>query len=532
MTWRSITEKARALAGLIALTGCQSIPEASLEQADVLIMRGQIFDGTGNPAQSADIAIRDDKIIFVGSEGHRRFQVDTVIDAIGLVVAPGFIDPHTHAGSDLASEDDSRRANLAFAFQGVTTVVVGNDGHGSTRVREMAEKANNQGIGTNVAYLAGFGYLRKQVIGNIDRAPTKVELERMKTAMTGAMCEGAYGLSAGLYYTPQNFAKTDEVITLAKVAARFGGYYDTHMRDESTYNIGVAGALREAIEISRQSGAPLHVSHIKALGPAVWGHSARMITLIEDARAEGMKITADQYPWTASGTRISNALMPRWSLSGGLEGLRTRLKSAETRKKIQSEIVQNLERRGGASRLLITAGLGEAEVTVGKNLAEIADAQGIDPVLAAVRIVEKGDARVASFNMNPDDIKAFAQRNWVVTGSDGSTGHPRKYASFPKAYQDFVVRDQLLSLAQFIRRSSGQTADITGLKDRGYLKAGMVADIVLFDPKKFSPRATYQLPTELTAGVVHLFVNGVRLIENGEYRGALPGQPLLKDNQC
>lgn len=532
MKWSSIIGKTLALSGLIALTGCQLIPDTRLAQADVLITGGQLFDGTGSPAQSADVAIRNDKIIFVGSDARLKYTAETRIDATGLVVAPGFIDPHTHAGSDLDSEDATRRANLAFAFQGVTTVVVGNDGHGSTEVRDMADNARRQGIGTNVAYLAGFGYLRKQAIGNIDRAPTDDELERMKTAMAGAMCDGAYGLSAGLYYTPQNFAATDEVIALAKIAARFDGYYDTHMRDESTYNIGVAGALREAIEISRQSGAPLHVSHIKALGPAVWGHSARMISLIENARAEGMKVTADQYPWTASGTRISNALMPRWALSGGLEGLRARLESPETRKKIKSEIVQNLERRGGASRLLITSRLGEADVTAGQSLAEIAEAQGIDPVLAAVRIVEKGDARVASFNMNSDDIKAFAQRAWVVTGSDGSTGHPRKYASFPKAYQDFVVGDELLSLAQFIRRSSGQTADIIGFKDRGYLKTGMAADIVLFDPKKFSPRATYQLPTELSAGVVYLLVNGALVIQNSQYSGSLPGQPLLKESQC
>lgn len=532
MKWSSIIGTTLALSGLIALAGCQSIPDTRLAQADVLITGGQLFDGTGSPAQSADVAIRNDKVIFVGPDARLKYTAETRIDATGLVVAPGFIDPHTHAGSDLGSEDAKRRANLAFAFQGVTTVVVGNDGHGSTKIREMAEDARQQGIGTNVAYLAGFGHLRKEVIGDLDRAPTTGELEQMRTAITTAMCEGALGLSAGLYYTPQNFAKTEEVVALAKIAARFGGYYDTHMRDESTYNIGVAGALREAIEISRQSGAALQVSHIKALGPAVWGHSTRMIALIEDAHAEGIKITADQYPWTASGTRISNALMPRWALSGGLEGLRERLKSIETRSKIEAEIVKNLERRGGASRLLITAGLGEADVTVGQNLAEVADAQGIEPVLAAVRIVEKGDARVASFNMNPDDIKAFARRDWVVTGSDGSTGHPRKYASFPKAYQDFVVRDKLFSLGQFIRRSSGQTADITGLGDRGYLKAGMAADIVLFDPKKFLPRATYELPTELSAGVAYLLVNGALVIENGQYSGALPGRPLLKDNQC
>ncbi|MXO89353.1 N-acyl-D-amino-acid deacylase family protein [Pontixanthobacter aquaemixtae] len=445
---------------------------------------------------------------------------------------PGFIDPHTHAGSDLASGDKARRANLPFAFQGVTTVVVGNDGDGKPEISELAKNARSAGIGTNVAYLAGLGPIREAVLGKANRAPSPDELAQMKQITRSAMCEGAWGLSAGLYYVPQNYASSEEVIALAKVAAEFNGYYDTHLRDESTYNITVTGAVNEAISIGRAADIPVHISHIKALGPAVWGHSTKMIAAIEQAQASGIRITADQYPWEASGTRISNALVPRWALEGGLNGLRARLNSAETRATIRQEMLGGLERRGGADKLLITGLLGHTHVEVGKTLAELARATDREPVDAAIDVLMTGDARVASFNMSPSDIAAFAHKEWVVTGSDGSNGHPRKYASFPKAYRDLVVNSSTMDMARFIRRSSGQTADIIGLRDRGYLKKGFAADIVIFDPDAFAPVATYQSPRELSVGVRHLLVNGVPMIADGDYTGALPGAPLLHEVIC
>ncbi|MEP2990638.1 MAG: amidohydrolase family protein [Parasphingorhabdus sp.] len=515
------------------LNACATVPAAKpIMTADLLIMSGTIVDGTGEDGYSADLAVSGDKIVFVGDALTSKISADETLDVSGMIVAPGFIDPHTHAGSDLDSDDANKRANLPFAFQGVTTVMVGNDGHGDTAVAAKAKQAGYQGIGTNAAYMAGLGHIRKAVIGDENRAPTNAELGRMKAMMTSAMCEGARGLSAGLYYTPQNFAQTEEVIALATIAAKFGGYYDTHMRDESTYNIGLVGALREAMEIGKKSGAPLHVAHIKALGPAVWGQSAKMIELIEQAQASGQKITADQYPWRASGTRISNALIPRWALDGGLSGLRKRLQDDQLRIRIRSEMSQGLKRRGGAEALLFTGSLGQANVSVGITLAQYADDKKLHPIDAAIEILKIGDSRVASFNMKPSDINAFASRDWVVTGSDGSTGHPRKYASFPKAYRDFVQEEKLLSLAQFVRRSSGKTADIMGLRDRGYLKAGKVADIVIFDPQKFTPVATYQDPRKLSTGVKYLLVNGAPVIVDGQYTGTLPGKPLLKETSC
>ncbi len=521
------------LAGALLLCGCQTVnpPNVAMPVVDLLIVGGSVYDGTGGSARRVDIAVDDGRIAYLGADAGALYSAGQVIEANGLIVAPGFIDPHAHAGSDLASSDQRRRANLPYAHQGVTTVVVGNDGFGKPDIAAMSTKASRDGIGTNVAYLAGFGPIREAALGKANRAPTAAELAQMEANMRQAMCEGAWGFSAGLYYVPQNYAKTEEVIALAKIAGEFGGYYDTHMRDESTYNITVTGAVNEAIEIGRKANLPVHIAHIKALGPAVWGHSTRMIAAVEQARADGLRVTADQYPWTASGTRISNALVPRWALEGGLDRLRARLAEKDDAARIREGMIAGLERRGGADRLLVTAPLGGIEMAVGDTLAEIAEAEGREPVDSAISILKQGDARVASFNMNEADIAAFAAQDWVVTGSDGSTGHPRKYASFPKAYRDLVI-DGDMPLARFIQRSSGQTADIVGLKKRGYLKAGYAADIAIFDPKTFAPNATYQLPRELSSGVRHLIVNGAAVIADGQHTGELPGTPLLKRNGC
>lgn len=526
----------RIIQGALAaslLSGCVASPvDRQREQADIAIVGGQLFDGTGAPGRADDVVINDGRIIYVGGNAQSRFDATQIIDATNLIVAPGFIDPHTHAGADLASSDPARRTNHAFAFQGVSTVVVGNDGGGSPEIATLAEDARDGGLGSNSVYVVGFGPIREAVLGSDNRAPEPNELGQMQDLIRQAMCEGAWGFSTGLYYVPQNYAETEEVLALAHITAEFGGYYDTHLRDESTYNVGVEGALDEALTIGRTTGMPVHIAHIKALGPAVWGHSAQMIEMIEEAQASGQIVTADQYPWEASGTRISNALVPRWALEGGLTGLQERLRDEELSVQIRTEMVEALARRGGADRLLITGRLGGSQVDIGITLLALAEADEVSPIDAAIDILQEGDARVASFNMNPADISALAQREWVVTGSDGSTGHPRRYASFPKAYVDLVRGEAAMPMERFIRRSSGQTADIIGLRDRGYLRAGMAADVLVFDAERFAPRATYQSPRELSSGVVHLFVNGTAVIRHGQATGALSGQPLLKPASC
>ncbi|XUU60551.1 N-acyl-D-amino-acid deacylase family protein [Erythrobacter sp. HA6-11] len=526
------TRRAFGCLGLsLALVACQTSGDPEPE-ADLVIANGLMHDGSGQPGAIASVVVTDGMIQRIIGEGEPLPRAARVIDASGLIVAPGFIDPHTHANGDLSSDDAKRRANLAHAFQGVTTVVVGNDGFGSPDIGAQSTAMSEAGIGTNVAFLAGFGPIRRAVIGDANRAPSEAELQRMKSLTRQAMCEGAWGFSAGLYYVPQNYASTEEVIELAKEASVLGGYYDTHMRDESTYNITVEGALAETLKIGQVSDIPVHIAHIKALGPAVWGHSTKMIAMIEEARANGQRVTADQYPWAASGTRVSNALVPRAALEGGLEALRERLRDPAQAMQIREGISAGYKRRGGPERLLITGRLHGAEIPTGITLKEYADNLNLSPVDAAISILMQGDARVASFNMNPDDIAAFAGQDWVVTGSDGSTGHPRKFASFPKAYQDLVKGEAGMSLARLVQRSSAQTAEIIGLRDRGQIKPRWVADIVIFDPDTFAPRADYQRPRELSAGVRHLLVNGVSLITDGEYTGALPGKPLLKRTGC
>jgi N-acyl-D-amino-acid deacylase len=519
------------LAVISATTSCQSVPKTG-PMSDLLIRGGTLVDGTGEAPRRADVLVDEGGIVAILEPGAQKVSAQRTIDASGLIVAPGFIDPHTHADRDLASADAQRRANLAFAFQGVTTVVVGNDGAGSPDIAERAGNAREQGIGTNVAYLVGFSPLRRAFLGMEDRAPEPDELAAMRASTRKAMCEGAWGFSAGLYYVPQSYSDTDEVIALAKVAGELGGYYDTHLRDESTYSVTVTGALEEALRIGHEGGLPVHVSHIKALGPAVWGQSTQMIRQIETARKSGQRVTADQYPWDASGTRISAALVPRWALEGGLESLRKRLEDPEQAERVREGIVAGLARRGGAKRLLITGQLGGAQVKTGQTLADYSAALGVDHVSGAIAILKQGDAHVASFNMDEADIAAFARQDWVVTGSDGSSGHPRKYASFPKAYRDLVKGEEKMSLARFVQRSSAQSAAIIGLSDRGVIAPGYAADIVVFDPDDFEARATYQSPRALSAGVRFLVVNGQVMIDNGEYTGGLYGRPLLKDTAC
>ncbi|MCG2586838.1 amidohydrolase family protein [Massilia sp. TS11] len=489
---------------------------------DLLIVNGRVFDGDGRALEGAEIAIQGDRIVAVDKGLSQRASARRTIDARGMIVAPGFVDPHTHAAAALTAPEAAKRANLAWAFQGVTTVVVGNDGDG------LADPARATApTGTNYAFLSGFGRVRREVIGEVDRAPTAAELTQMQQAVARDMCAGALGFSTGLYYAPQSFAATPEVIALASVAAKMGGYYDTHLRVEGNTSIGVLGALDEALEITEKAGLPLHVAHIKALGPAVWGKAEAMIERIEKARASGRNVTADQYPWDASGTRVSSALLPRSAVDGGMEAMRRRLADPAKAAEIEAAINDNIGNRGGADRLLVTGIIGNPGVAAGKTLAQLASEAGSTPAKVAMDILRKGDANLASFNMSAENIKAFAYKDWVVTGSDGSTGHPRMYASFPKAWND-LVREGNMSIGRFIARSSGDTVKAIGLEGRGFLRSGLAADIVILDPDLFKAVATYVNPTALSAGVQTLIVNGVAVIENGKYTGALPGKQLKK----
>ena len=506
--------------GWIALLLATLTPAASPppERVDLIIRGGTVYTGSDAPFVG-DVAVSGDRIRAVG----RRLPhpAARVIDARGMIVAPGFIDPHTHAGAQLASDDRQTRLVPAFLMQGVTTAIVGNDGGGDPDVAAVLGRAARRPVGINFAAFVGFGAVRNAVIGEADRAPTADELARMRQMVANAMCQGALGLSTGLFYAPQSFATTAEVAAVAREAALRGGLYDSHIRDESSYTIGLAAAVDEAIAIGREAELPVNISHIKALGVDVHGQAPAIIGRVETARRAGQRVTADQYPWSASGTSLIAALVPRWAQDGGRQALLRRFDDAAAAVRIRSEMADNLRRRGGASSLLITEGRHR-----GRTLAQIAAAQAVDPVAAAVAVIRVQDPAVASFNQTEADIAAFMRQPWVMTGSDASTGHPRAYGSFARKYSDYVVRRRVLSLREFIERSTALTADTFGLADRGRLRAGGFADIVMFDPRRYAARATYEQPTLLAAGVRTVLVNGVAAVENGALTGAAAGRGL------
>ncbi len=501
----------------LLLTACQTHVDA-----DYLIENGTAYLGDNTKGQNIDIAIMGENIIYIGS-GSKHIDAAITLDATGLIVAPGFIDPHTHSLVDLQSAGVTVRENANYRLQGVTTVFNGNDGFGAANLAEMSADLTQNGIGTNTAFFVGHGAIRRQVMNNDKRAPTEAELGSMKVLIDSAMDAGALGLSTGLFYAPGSFSNTDEVVELAKVAAAKGGIYDSHIRDESTYNIGVEAAIDEVLEIGRRADIPVHIAHIKALGVDVWGKSTPIIASIEKARANGLRVTADQYPWPASGTRISNALIPRHLKAGGSEKYMARLNGPLLQEQLQIDVAENLRRRGGAAAVLITDKRSQWR---GKTLDEIAILNDMSPVDMAIKIARDGDAKIASFNMNEDDIENFMRPDWVMTSSDGSPGHPRKYASFPRKYAVYVRGKNIMPIETFLYRSSGLVADTFKLCGRGYIKVGYKADIVVFNPAKFKPQADFQNPEVLSEGVKYLLVNGQMVVKNGESQAILPGKIL------
>ncbi len=490
------------------------------QELDLIIRGGSLIDGSGSPATKTDIGIKGNRIVFVGNSAGRRSKRE--IDATGLVVTPGFIDPHTHTASDL--EDPKRSRNDAYLMQGVTTVGTGNDGDSPTAIGSTLAKWTQQGIGTNAALFIGQGTVRREVMGMSDAKPTAEQRDRMKTLVDTAMKEGAIGISTGLYYAPGSFSSTEEVIELARIAAQHGGIYDTHMRDESSYSIGLLASVRETIRIGEEAHLPVMISHIKALGADVWGQSKDVIALIDNARKAGVKVTASQYPYTASGTSVTAALVPRWAEAGGDEALLKNLNDSSLRPRLINEMNQNLTRRGGPDSLLMTAS--RDKTIVGKTLATIAHERNESPVDAAIEIIQSGGSDVASFNMKESDIEAFMRQSWVMTCSDGSEGHPRKYGTYPRKLHQYVYEKHTIPLEFAIRSSTSLPAEALGLKDRGLLKPGYFSDVLVFDPKTFNERATYQQPRVLSTGVRYLTVNGQLTIDNGSLTTALAGKAL------
>jgi len=488
------------------------------QQLDLLIRNGSVLDGSGSPAIHADIGIAGDRIVLI--EPHIARAAKRTIDATGLVVTPGFIDPHTHTAADLS--DPKRAHNEPYLTQGVTTVVTGNDGDSPTNIAATLAQWSRQGIGTNAALFIGQGPVRREIMQMSDAAPTPAQLEQMKSLVAKAMDGGAIGISTGLYYAPGSYATTEEVIEVSKVAAQHGGIYDTHIRDESSYTIGLLASVRETIRIGKEAHIPVMISHIKALGADVWGQSTQVIALIDDARKAGLNVTASQYPYNASGSSVVASLVPRWAEADGK--LVQNLSDPALHDRLVQEMTENLVRRGGADSLLMTSSKDKS--ILGKTLAQIAKERHESPVDAAIQISANGDSSVASFNMKDADIEAFMRQPWVMTCSDGSNGHPRKYGTFPRKLRDYVFDKPVITLPFAIRSSTSLPAQTLGLKDRGLLKQGYFADVLVFDPRTIRDLATYESPRVLATGVRYLTVNGQLAVDNGALTSTLAGRPL------
>lgn len=491
---------------------------------DLIVAGGRVIDGTGAPARTAEVGIDGDRILFVGARP-AGLTARRTIDAHGLVVAPGFIDPHTHSGHDALSADAAERALANHLLQGVTSIVIGNDGGGGPDVGATFARIAAAAPGVNVASFVGFGAVRRAAIGEANRAPTAAELAEMESLVARGMCDGALGLSAGLYYAPQSFAKTGEVVALARETGVRGGVYETHLRDEGSASIGLLPAIDEAIAIARHAKLPLHIAHIKALGVDAQGMAPRVIARIGAARAEGMAITADQYAWEASSTGLSSALVPRRAMDGGRDAMVARLKATDA--PLRRDMAEQLRIRGGGNAVLIVSGEHR-----GERLDAIAAGWNIDPVDAAIRIlIAEPGIRVASFNMAKADIAAFARQSWVVASSDATNGHPRRWGSFARRWRLFVREEPLMTDAEFVHRSAGLTAEILRLSRRGTLAPGAFADVAIFDPARYAEQANYEAPDRPARGVHYVLVNGRLAVERGALTGVLAGRPLRKQRQ-
>lgn len=502
------------------LAGCATTPTPTID-ADLLILGGTVYPGGAAPF-TGDVAVRGDRVVAVGKT--LNVVAKRTIDARGLIVAPGFIDPHAHMEGWLTADDARRRLVEPFLMQGVTTAFVGNDGYGRTDIGALLASAGPKPVGINYASFTGFGTIRGKAIGAARRAPTPAELAQEVALVRIAMCEGALGLSTGLFYAPQSFAETPEVVALARAAGELGGSYDTHLRDESNYNIGLATAVDEAIAIARQARIPVHISHIKALGVDVHGTAPAIIAKIEKARGEGLAITANQYPWEASGTSLAASLIPLWAQDGGRAALLKRLADPALAERLRAEIAENLRRRGGAGSLLVVEGRWK-----GKRLEAIAAEMKTDPVSAAIAAIREADAPTVSFNMAEADIAAFMRQPWVSTGSDASTGHPRTWGSFARKYAVYVRERKVLTLREFIDRSSTLTAETFGLTDRGRLRVGAFADVAVFDPDTYAAQASYEEPDRPATGMRYVLVNGALAVDGGRLTGGAAGRALPND---
>ena len=532
----SIRFRTLLFAAVVLAAACSNGPPPEAEERPVVLFRGgQILDGTGNPWYLGDVLVVGDRIARVGViPGEEVPAGAREVEVAGLTLMPGFIDPHSHAGPGLATPE--LRAGEPVIRQGITTVMVNPDGGGEVDLTEQGRGLREGGIGVHVALMIGHGSVRREVLGMEDRPPTDEELERMAGLVRSGIEAGAFGMTGGLYYAPGSYAANDEVVRLAAEIAPFGAFV-SHIRDESDYNIGLVAAVEEVIEVAETHGIRGVVTHFKALGPPVWGLSREATAAIDAARARGVEVFADQYPYEASGTSIVGALVPRWALAGetmpGMPSpLENRLRNPQERARLRAEMLVSLERRGGADTLLLSRHRADTALE-GRILSDLAAEWSLEPIDAALRLLDAGGAGLVSFNMSEADIAHIMTREWTMGSSDGGLvpagegrPHPRYYGAFPRRIARYVRERGVLTLAEAVRGMTSLPATVFRMPDRGQIAPGRVADLLVVDVDRFRDVATYENPHALAEGIVHALVAGVFAIEDGEATGALAGQVL------
>ncbi len=534
--------------------------EPAPEMFDVLIKGGTLYDGSGEKPRVTDVAIRGDRIVALGDFTAERARA--VIDAKGLAVAPGFINMLSWSNESLI-EDGRSQSEIR---EGITTEIMGegesmgplND-RMKTRMLEqqrdikfeikwntLAEYLTymeRRGVAPNIASFLGATTIREYVIGLEDKAPTPEQLEEMRQLVRRGMEDGALGIGTSLIYPPAFYAKTEELIELCKIAAKYQGKYISHMRSEGNK---LLEAIDELIRISREAKIPAEVYHLKAAGEQNWPKLPAALAKIEEARKAGLKITADMYTYPAAGTGL-DACLPPWTEDGGYPALFKRLRDPATREKIAAEVRaptnkwENLYLAAGSPDRILLCGFKSEKLKplTGKSLAEVAKLRGEDPVETIMDLLSEDESRIDTiyFLMSEENIRKEIAKPWVSFGSDEASqapegvflkanAHPRAYGNFARLLGRYVRDEKIISLAEAVKRLSGLPATNLGLDHRGFVREGMFADVVVFDPATIADRATFEKPHQYAVGMKHVFVNGVQVLKDGEHTGAKPGRAL------
>lgn len=521
--------RAWAVALLFGGVACGTEEEAP-PPYDLLVQGGVVVDGTGADRFEADVAVKGDRIARVAPDGVPADSARELVDVRGLVVAPGFVDHHAHVGTAVLE----RPLLENFLRQGITTVVA--SPHAQDQPWPLRSHMEAVEAAPNMAFFAGHGWVRKEVVGEEDRAPTEAELERMKGLVARSMREGALGLSTGLEYGPGAYAGTDEVVELARVAARHGGLYYTHLRNEGPR---LVESVEEALEVGRRADLPVQVQHLKAFGPPQWGRTREALAVMDSARAEGLDVKHDVYPYAAASTS-SSVLFPAWALEGGADSLQARLDDPESRERIEREMREMwlAEWTGeDLDRVRFRSVPAEPEYR-GRTLAEVVRDRGLPNdvdagIEVALELQVDGGFTAVVHGMDERDVirvmahpQAMFQTDGDAVGHGVGHPHPRSYGAFPRVIRRYVLELEVLSVEEAIHRMTGLSMEQLGQRDRGVVEAGRYADLVALDLATVTDRATYMDPHRHSVGVVHSVVNGVPVLRDGSLTGRTPGRVL------